>query len=199
MNEDYDDSHHWKTTRTFIYTKSKKLRNVLIYKKPDTFQKARQFPLRFYIQKALHLTLRDFHEFFEVGIYTKSMTLCVTWRFYIQKSGHFAKSKTICDTFLYTKIRHFCVTQFFIDFLKFADGGGHLFIKKNNVLCVTFSYWKNNALCVTLLYKEPDTMRYILISKKQYTFIYVHIYIIYCAVLIYNYKRTYDQSDQIEK
>ena len=25
-----------------------------IYKKPDTFQKARKFPLRFYIQKAIH-------------------------------------------------------------------------------------------------------------------------------------------------
>ena len=42
-------------------------------------------------------------------------------------------------------------------------------------------------------------MRYILISKKQYTFLYVHIYIAYCVVLIPNYKRTYDQSDQIEK
>ena len=49
--------------------KAKKMRNVFIYKKPDTFQKARQFPLRFYIQKATHLTLRDFHRFFEVGIF----------------------------------------------------------------------------------------------------------------------------------
>ena len=49
--------------------KAKKLRNVFMFKKPDNFQKARQFPLRFYIQKAIHLTLRDFHEIFEVGIY----------------------------------------------------------------------------------------------------------------------------------
>ena len=70
MNENYDDCHHRKITRTFIYKKEKKWPNVSIYKKPDTFQKARQFPLRFYIQKAiLHLTLRDFHEIFEVGIY----------------------------------------------------------------------------------------------------------------------------------
>ena len=47
----------------------KKLLNVFIFKKPDTFQKARQFPLRFYIQKSIHLTLRDFHEKVEVGIY----------------------------------------------------------------------------------------------------------------------------------
>ena len=42
-------------------------------------------------------------------------------------------------------------------------------------------------------------MRYILIFKKQYTFISVYIYKIYRGVLILNYKRTYDQSDQIEK
>ena len=56
--------------RARLYTqKAKNIRNIFIYKKPDTFQKARQFPLRFYIQKATHLTLRDFHEIFEVGIY----------------------------------------------------------------------------------------------------------------------------------
>ena len=69
MNVDYDDWHHRKTTCTFTYTKRrKKLQNVFIYKKPDTFQK---------IQKFIHLTLRDFHETFEVGIY-------------IQKAWHFA-------------------------------------------------------------------------------------------------------------
>ena len=49
--------------------KQKKMGNIFIYKKPHTYQKARQFPLRFYIQKAIHLTLRDFHEIFQVGIY----------------------------------------------------------------------------------------------------------------------------------
>ena len=44
-----------------LYTqKAKKLPNVFIYKKPDTFQKARQFPLRFFIQKAIHFALWDF-------------------------------------------------------------------------------------------------------------------------------------------
>ena len=56
--------------RARLYTqKAKKLLHIFIYKKPDTFQKSRQFPLRFYIQKAIHLTLRDFREIFEVGIY----------------------------------------------------------------------------------------------------------------------------------
>ena len=53
--------------------------NVFIYKKPDTFQKARQFPLRFYIQKAIHFTFRDFSSNFQRwNLYTKIMTLCVT-------------------------------------------------------------------------------------------------------------------------
>ena len=54
-----------KRQRARLYTqKAKKIRNVFIYKKPDTFQKAKQFLLRFCIQKAIHLTLRDFHEIF---------------------------------------------------------------------------------------------------------------------------------------
>ena len=44
----------------FVYPKSKKMRNFFIYKNPDTFQKGRQFALRFYIQKARHFTLRNF-------------------------------------------------------------------------------------------------------------------------------------------
>ena len=56
--------------RFYIY-KTQKMRNVFIFlqKKPDTFQKARQFPVRFYSQKVVHLTLRNFHEIFEIGIY----------------------------------------------------------------------------------------------------------------------------------
>ena len=60
MNENYNDCHHRKTTRTFLYTQKKKIRNVFIYKKSDTLQKARQFLLYFYIQKAIHFTPRDF-------------------------------------------------------------------------------------------------------------------------------------------
>ena len=71
----------------YIHKNKIKLWNFFIYKKPDTFQKARQFPLSFYIQKAIHLTLRDFHEFFEVGIF-------------IQKSWHFA----LRDVFIYKNL-----------------------------------------------------------------------------------------------
>ena len=53
----------------FIYKKPKKLRNVFIFKNLYTSQQATQFALRFYIQKAGHFTLHDFHENFEIGIY----------------------------------------------------------------------------------------------------------------------------------
>ena len=69
MNENYDDCHD--NAHVYIHKKQNILRNVFIYKKQDTFQKARQFPLRFYIQKAIFLTFRDFDEIFEVGIYIK--------------------------------------------------------------------------------------------------------------------------------
>ena len=39
---------------------------------------------------------------------------------YLQKYRHFAKSKTICVTFLYTKSKTIYVIQFFIKMLKLA-------------------------------------------------------------------------------
>ena len=40
--------------------KKQKHQHVFMYKNPDTFQKTRQFPFRFYIQKERHFTLRNF-------------------------------------------------------------------------------------------------------------------------------------------
>ena len=59
-----------------IYTqKVKKMRNVFIYKKPDTFQKLNNF--RYVLcTKAIHLTLRYFHEILKLAfIYKKHDTL----------------------------------------------------------------------------------------------------------------------------
>ena len=92
-----------------------------------------------------------------------------------------------------------CVTRFFIEFLKFAKGGGHLLIKKTMHFVLYFYIEKQYTLCYVDRNKEHDTMRYILISRKQCTFRYLYIQIIYRVVLIPNFKRTYDQIDQIEK
>ena len=73
-----------------------------INKNPDTFQKSRNFALRFCIQQSRHIRLRNFHEIFEIGIYIqKHDTLRYMTYIYIYKSRHFAKIKTICVTFLY--------------------------------------------------------------------------------------------------
>ena len=128
MNENYDDCHHRKTTRTFIYTISKKSCETFLYTKRQTlFKKLDNFRYVFIYKKRYSDVTGFSWNFWSWHLYSKSMTLCVTWRLYIQKVWHFAKSKTICDTFLYTKIRHFSVTRFFIEFLKFAEGGGIYF------------------------------------------------------------------------
>ena len=48
-----------------------------------------------------------------------------------QKSRYFAKSKTICVAFLYTKIETPYVTRFFIKKLKIAEGGAFLYSQNN--------------------------------------------------------------------
>ena len=122
----------------FIYAKSKKIANPCVHKIIDTFQKAKQFPSRFYIQIAWHFTLRDSHDKFYVGIFIQK-----AWHFalrdvFIYKTRHFTKSRIICVTLLYTKPRTLCIMQFFIEFLKLAERGGHFYIKKQCTLHCVF-------------------------------------------------------------
>ena len=154
MDENYNNCHHQKTTHTFIYTKSKKICYTLLYKKSqtlfkklDAWQRARQFAIRFYIQKSGTFALRDFS----------------------------------------------------LNFRHLRRGGGHLFIEKTMHFAWHFYIEKTMHFAFVAIYKESDTMCYILISKKQNTILYVYMHIIYDVVLILNYKRTYDQSEQIEK
>ena len=81
--------------------------DVFIYKKLDTSQKARQFAIRFYIQKSGTFALRNFSlNFWHLrrggGIYSfKKKVLCVTFLYW--KKMHFSlrcyiKSLTLCVT-----------------------------------------------------------------------------------------------------
>ena len=101
----------------FIYKNQKQLCNVFIYKKPDTFQKARQVPLGFFKQQSKQFTLHHV-----------SWNLW-SWHLYLKKSLHFVlcdvlfkKSNTLSkkqDNFhyvLYTKILTLFVTQLFLIF-----------------------------------------------------------------------------------
>ena len=58
---------------------------------------------------------------------------------------------------------------------------------------------KQFTLRYVFIYKKPDTLRYILISKKQCTLRCGFTSKICHIVLISNYEKTYDQSDQIGK
>ena len=186
-----------KRQRERFYThKSKKLRNVLTYKTPYTFQKARQFPLRFLYTKIISFKLRDFSWIFEVGIFIqKSWHFTLRDVFIYKKLDTSPKSKTICYTFLYTKIRHFVLRDFSLNFWNLRRGGGIYLFKKMH-FAWHFYIEKLRTLRYVAIYKEPDTLRYILIRKKQFTFRYVFVYIIYRVVLIPNYKRTYDQIEK---
>ena len=73
-------------------------------------------------------------------LYLQKTKNCQT--FYIQKSRHFAKSKIISVTFLYTKIKTLHVTRFFMKKLKLA----FIYIK------VLHSVFRD-----VLIYKKPDT------------------------------------------
>ena len=88
MNENYNDCHQRKTTRTFLYTKRKKLRKVYIY-----IQKAGQFAK----SKTISVTF----------LYTKSMTFIKLMQFFLKilkLAFIYKKHDTLRDvTFLYSK------------------------------------------------------------------------------------------------
>ena len=151
------------------------------------------------IQTTRHFTLCKFlWKCWSWNLYTKSMTLCITWRFYIQKPTYFFKNDNLRYVFIY-KFWTLYVSRFFYWIFVIRGWGGEIFICKK--LC-TFNYifmQKQYTLRYVFVYKKSDTLCNIFICKKQCNLRYVYIYIIYHIVMIPNYKRTYDQSDQIEK
>ena len=165
--------------RARLYTKSKKIAKRFYMKKAWHFSKSYIYNFLFVLYtKSRTLDVTGFSwNFWSWHLFTKSMTLCVTSRFYIQKARQLAKSKIICDTFLYTKIWHFCVTRFFIEFLKFAEGGGTFIRKKNNVLSVTFLYWKTMHFALRCYIQRALHYALQFNIQKQYTFLYVYMHI----------------------
>ena len=154
-----------KKCETFIY----------IYKNSDTLQKARQFALHFYWQKSRHFTLRNFSWKFwnwHLYKYKKHATFPYVKFLYtkIQRLGK--KQDNLRYIFLYTEILTLCVTRFFMEFLKLAEGGGggfkktmhfalnfyikktmyfplRFYIQKSRHVVSHFYMQKKNALCVT--------------------------------------------------
>ena len=90
-----------------------------------------------------------------VLICKRSKKNCKT--FYIQKSGHLAKSKTISVTFLYTKSNKCHVTQFFMSILKL----NFIYKKHYTLRYVAFLYKRSEPLR-----KKQDNLRYVFIYKN---------------------------------
>ena len=177
MNENYNYCYPRKTTCTciYIYIKQKKVWNVFISKKWDTLQKARQFQLRFNIQKVRHFTLRDFYENSEVGIYIQK-----AWNFALRdvlytKSQTLRKKKDSLRYVLYSKSRKLCVTQFFIEFLKLAEGEGAIFICEIRCTLYYIFICKKNALCVTFYIQKALDFALHFCTQKKCTLRYVYI------------------------
>ena len=178
------------------------MRNIYVYiPKPRHFEKSKTICVTF--------------------LFTKIQTLCFTRFFmkflnlafiYMQKSWHFAlhdvfiyknpdtskKSRQYALRFFIYKKLTLCVMQFFLEFFKLVEGGVWT---KNSVLCVKLLYSKNNALSVTFLYTKTLTLCVTFLYAKNnticVTFLYLKFIIYY--IIIPNYKRPYNQSDQIDK
>ena len=178
--------------RARLYTqKAKKLRNFFIYKKLDTFQKARQIPLGFKYKKSYTWHYRIFMKFLKFAfIYKKHDTLRYVTVFYTKIWTLRKKQYNVQYVFIYKNSALLCCGVFHWIFEICGEGGGIYVFKKQCTLCEIFILEKQCTLRYVAIYKDPDTMRYILISKKQYTFLYVYIYIIYRLVLIPNYEPT---------
>ena len=116
-----------------IYKKAKKAKGFYI-------QKARQFPLRFYIQNVWHFMLRNFHEMFEVGIYIKKHeTLRYVTFLYTKILTLYKKQDNLRYIYIYKNPDTLRYTIFYWIF-EIGWGGGILLYAKNNTLCITFLY-----------------------------------------------------------
>ena len=105
----------------YIYIYRQKNAKRLYKQKACRFSKSKTICIYVFIYKKQDtLPYAVFHEKLGWHFYTKIMTLYVTWRFYIYKARHFAKSKTICVTLLNIKRRTLYFKQFFVEFLKLA-------------------------------------------------------------------------------
>ena len=115
----------------YLYKQTEKqIRNRCYIQKARHFSKSKTISVTFWYTESRTLDLtRFFMKFWSWHLYSKSMTLCITWLFYIEKGTHFAKSKTICLTFLYTTIRTLYVTRFLLNFWNWRRGG-HFYLQK---------------------------------------------------------------------
>ena len=113
------------------YTKSSKNCETCIYKNIQTLRKNQEnFHYIVIYKNPDTLFYAIFHEFLSWNLYTKSLTLFVTWIFYIQKAWHLAKIMTMYVTFYIQKSGHFPSRSFSLNFWNWCSGGDIFIFKK---------------------------------------------------------------------
>ena len=153
-NVNYNHYHQQKTTCLFLFVQKAKKYETFFYTKLQTLSKNQDNVRHVFIYKRNTLYV------------TRFSWKCWNWHLYTQKVWNFASR----DVFIYKKaeslqkLRQYAlrlytksliiwITQFFLEFLKLAEGGETFFYAEINALCVTFLYAKN-ALWVTFINKE---------------------------------------------
>ena len=161
----------------FIYTKSKKMRNFYLYiHKGRHFPKSQAICVTFLFTKipTLYVT-RFFMKFLKLEfIYTKSMTLCVTWRFIYKNSDTSKKARQFALGFYIQKAWQFALRDFSWIF-EIGGGWGHFYKQKTMNLALNFYMQKRCTFRYVFIFKKPDTLLHIFICKKSFTLCYVFI------------------------
>ena len=132
VNENYNDCHQWKRMRTFLYIpKAKILWSVFIIQKSRHFAKSKTISITCLFTKCRTLYDTRFSWNFWISrLFTRSMTLCVTWRFlYFKKRFTSKKSRQFSIYFYIQKSGHFALRDFLLNLWNWRRGG-EIFISK---------------------------------------------------------------------
>ena len=117
--------------------KAKQIAKQFIYtKKIDTLKK-QEICVMFYIQETKHFKACNLSwNYLSWHLCTKSMTLCVTWRF-IKKPDTSQEARQFELRFYMKKNGHFALRNFHKN-VEIGQGEGGISIWKNHAICVTF-------------------------------------------------------------
>ena len=131
MNENYDNCHHRKTRPTFIYTKSIFFCETFLYTKSQTlFKKLDDIRYVFTYKKPYTLRYGIFMKFLKLAfIYKKHKTLCYVTFLTIKRQTLRTKQDNLRYVFIYKNPPLLRYTVF-VEFLKFAEGGGIYLLEK---------------------------------------------------------------------
>ena len=108
--------------RFYTYKNQIKLRNVFIYKKPDTFKNQDNFRYVWVYKNPHTLRYTIFHKISDVGIiYKNYVTFCYVMFIYTKIQTLRKKQDNLHNFFMF-KIWTLCVMRFFMEFLKLVEG-----------------------------------------------------------------------------